>query len=112
MKCDESRPRCSHCERLNLECKWRPQSNSTAAHATLAAAVPAGARSPAMRSHATDASVSPAASMFQPMQAVDEIFDYASFMWDTGDVWQQVPEPGQQMSLDGQVLVSSLHVSL
>lgn len=47
--------------------------------------------------------------MFQPMQAVDEIFDYASFMWDTGDVWQQVPEPGQQMSLDGQVLVSSLH---
>ncbi|KAF5527416.1 hypothetical protein CGCA056_v001737 [Colletotrichum aenigma] len=57
-----------------------------------------------MRSHATDASVSPAASMFQPMQAVDEIFDYASFMWDTGDVWQQVPEPGQQMSLDGQVL--------
>ncbi|KAF6829729.1 C6 finger domain protein [Colletotrichum musicola] len=109
VKCDESRPRCSHCERLNLECKWRPQSN-TSAHAALAAAAPAAGadRSPGMRSHATEASVSPAASssMFQPMQAVDEIFDYASFMWDAGDVWQQVnPEPGQQMSLDGQVLL-------
>ncbi|CAK7218250.1 hypothetical protein SCUCBS95973_003421 [Sporothrix curviconia] len=24
VKCDEQRPRCSHCERLNMECKWRP----------------------------------------------------------------------------------------
>ncbi|TEA21518.1 Transcriptional regulatory protein moc3 [Colletotrichum sidae] len=112
VKCDESRPRCSHCERLNLECKWRSQSSSSA-QATLAAAAAASAsasagvdHSPAVRSHATDASVSPAASMFQPaMQAVDEIFDYASFMWDAGDVWQQVnPDHGQQMSLDGQVL--------
>ncbi|KAK2001128.1 hypothetical protein LX36DRAFT_373350 [Colletotrichum falcatum] len=107
VKCDESRPRCSHCERLNLECKWRPQSNA-AAHSVLAAAGPSGpGRSPAMPSHATDVSVSPAASVFQPMQAVDEIFDYASFMWDTGDSWQQVsPESGQPMSLGGQVLRS------
>ncbi|KAK6207838.1 C6 finger domain protein [Colletotrichum tabaci] len=106
VKCDESRPRCSHCERLNLECKWRPQSSITAAHSMLAAAGPSGpGHSPAVPSHATDASVSPAASVFQPMQAVDEIFDYASFMWDAGDAWQQVnPEPGPQMSLDGQVL--------
>ncbi|KAK2042887.1 hypothetical protein LZ31DRAFT_596006 [Colletotrichum somersetense] len=105
VKCDESRPRCSHCERLNLECKWRPQS-SAAAHSVLAAAGPsASGRSPAMPSHATDASLSPAASVFQHVQAVDEIFDYASFMWDAGDVWQQVnPESGQQTSLEGQVL--------
>ncbi|KAK2035165.1 hypothetical protein LX32DRAFT_712899 [Colletotrichum zoysiae] len=104
VKCDESRPRCSHCERLNLECKWRPQT-SAAAHSALAAAGPsASGRSPAMPSHATDASLSPAASVFQHVQAVDEIFDYASFMWDAGDVWQQVdPEPGQQTSLEGQV---------
>ncbi|KAK8118023.1 uncharacterized protein PG998_006304 [Apiospora kogelbergensis] len=24
VKCDEQRPRCSHCERLNFECKWQP----------------------------------------------------------------------------------------
>ncbi|KAL6354877.1 hypothetical protein LRP88_12235 [Fusarium phalaenopsidis] len=30
VKCDEQRPRCSHCERLNFECKWRPQQRSTA----------------------------------------------------------------------------------
>ncbi|OLN83765.1 hypothetical protein CCHL11_08728 [Colletotrichum chlorophyti] len=72
----------------------------------LAAAAPSGSgRSPVLPSHATDASVSPAASVFQPMQAVDEIFDYASFMWDAGDAWQQVnSDPGQQTSLDGQVL--------
>ncbi|KAK1960003.1 hypothetical protein LY78DRAFT_619176 [Colletotrichum sublineola] len=108
VKCDESRPRCSHCERLNLECKWRPQSSAAAAHSMLAAAGSSGSgRSPAMPSHATDASVSPAASVFQPVQAVDEIFDYASFMWDAGDAWQQVnPESGQHMSLGGQVLRS------
>ncbi|KAK1982933.1 fungal-specific transcription factor domain-containing protein [Colletotrichum cereale] len=99
VKCDESRPRCSHCERLNLECKWRPQSSATAAGRS------GSGRSPAIPSHATDASMSPAGSVFQPVQAVDEIFDYASFMWDAGDAWQQVnPEPGQQMNLDGQVL--------
>ncbi|OHF03764.1 hypothetical protein CORC01_01083 [Colletotrichum orchidophilum] len=70
-----------------------------------AAGSSASDRSPAIPSHATDASVSPAASVFQPMQAVDEIFDYANFLWDAGDAWQQVnPEPGQQMSLDGQIL--------
>ncbi|KZL68746.1 C6 finger domain protein [Colletotrichum tofieldiae] len=107
VKCDEYRPRCSHCERLNLECKWRPQSGTTA-YSMLAAAGPSGSgRSPAIPSHATDASMSPAASAFQPLQAVDEIFDYARFMWDAGDAWQQVnPGASQQMRVDGQVLRS------
>ncbi|CAK7211154.1 hypothetical protein SEUCBS140593_001072 [Sporothrix eucalyptigena] len=30
VKCDEQRPRCSHCERLNMECKWRPMVASAA----------------------------------------------------------------------------------
>ncbi|TKW49061.1 hypothetical protein CTA1_8596 [Colletotrichum tanaceti] len=86
VKCDESRPQCSHCERLNLECKWQPQSGITAARPMPAAPGSSGpGRSPAVPSHANDASVSPAASVVQPLQAVDEIFDYASFMWDAGD---------------------------
>jgi hypothetical protein len=32
---------------------------------------------------------SPAASTLQPLQAVDEVFDYASFMWDSGDIWRE-----------------------
>lgn len=36
------------------------------------------------------------ASSFQPLQAVDEVFDYASFMWDSRDFWQQTtPDVGQ-----------------
>ncbi|RSL81885.1 hypothetical protein CEP51_005558 [Fusarium floridanum] len=96
VKCDEQRPRCSHCERLNFECKWRPQQRSTAqrrqANNDMNNQQPEQNLSPA-----TDAS--PGASVFQPVHAVDEVFDYASFMWDSGDFWQQVspdmnPNPG------------------
>ncbi|KAJ3529361.1 hypothetical protein NM208_g9796 [Fusarium decemcellulare] len=96
VKCDEQRPRCSHCERLNMECKWRPQQRSTQRRQTtntdMMSQPPEQNMSPA-----TDAS--PANSVFQPAHAVDEVFDYASFMWDSGDFWQQVspdmnPNPG------------------
>ncbi|EEU41944.1 uncharacterized protein NECHADRAFT_96944 [Fusarium vanettenii 77-13-4] len=87
VKCDEQRPRCSHCERLNFECKWRPQQRSTAQRRQANNDV--GNQQPDQNlSPATDAS--PGASVFQPAHAVDEVFDYASFMWDSGDFWQQV----------------------
>ncbi|KAH6692315.1 fungal-specific transcription factor domain-containing protein [Plectosphaerella plurivora] len=87
VKCDEQRPRCSHCERLNLECKWRPQ--SSAHHRRQAStAQNLSQHSPVPPSPATDGS--PGGSATQQAHAVDEVFDYASFMWDSGDFWQQV----------------------
>ncbi|KAL1870789.1 hypothetical protein VTK73DRAFT_2513 [Phialemonium thermophilum] len=114
VKCDEQRPRCSHCERLNLECKWRPLGTPSLSYRspsdpgtkkapTSTSGSERGAgqmRSPAM------ADPSPDSSLFQAPNphAVNQIFDYASFMWDAGDVWQQVsPGIGQPMTL-GQVV--------
>lgn len=45
-------------------------------------------QSPVPPSPATDSS--PNATGSQQGHAVDDVFDYASFMWDSGDFWQQV----------------------
>ncbi|KAH8894570.1 hypothetical protein GQ53DRAFT_643366 [Thozetella sp. PMI_491] len=95
VKCDEQRPRCSHCERLNMECKWRPASTFGAQMRANGASDQATMRSPPM----TDPS--PSAAAFQSLNAVTQVFDYASFMWDAGDAWQQVtPDEGYPLSLD------------
>ena len=44
--------------------------------------------------------------MSSPLHAVDEVFDYASFMWDSGDFWQQVsPDSGANVGLNTHVMV-------
>ncbi|KND87717.1 Sterol uptake control protein 2 [Tolypocladium ophioglossoides CBS 100239] len=86
VKCDEQRPRCSHCERLNMECKWRPQSRTGARSMQQVETV--GPATGLNTSPAVEGS--PSSSVFQPAHVVSEVFDYASFMWDSGDFWQQV----------------------
>ena len=84
-----------------MECKWRPQSGISAQRRH------AAGLGPVPPSPATDNS--PSASVFQPLHAVDEVFDYASFMWDSGDIWQPAsPDQVQNVSLDAQVMVGGL----
>ncbi|KAM0260091.1 hypothetical protein ACHAQJ_003016 [Trichoderma viride] len=89
VKCDEQRPRCSHCERLNLECKWRP--HHAAALSKQRQDVNGESSTSGNQlilSPSTDQS--PAATGLRTLQAMDEVFDYASFMWDPGSsLWQQ-----------------------
>lgn len=128
VKCDEQRPRCSHCERLNLECKWRPISSRRPSersgtarqrqvdHSTATRVVastilndthPASdfqAASVAPQLHSPLAQPTPAGLVVSPEQLtphittiqptcnyiVDDVFDYASFLWTpggTGDFW-------------------------
>lgn len=43
VRCNERKPRCSHCERLNLQCAWRPRPPDTAgSSSTLPPRVPSG----------------------------------------------------------------------
>lgn len=135
VRCDEQRPRCSHCERLNLQCKWRPaytatdsntqwrfvgvgmgvgvgDDNQDATHA-LPLATP-GSSSSATQSSQHQLLTHPLLSdemsrhvgannpsaqlWFQNPGAVDQLFDYASFMWDsTGDILGQVSPEGAQL---------------
>lgn len=97
-----------------MECKWRPQYRSAAQRrqppeVTGMGTVPGSIAEQHNPSPATEPS--PSASVFQPVHAVDEVFDYASFMWDSGDFWQQVtPDMGQNVGLDANMLVSLLQL--
>ncbi|UKZ96423.1 uncharacterized protein TrAFT101_011215 [Trichoderma asperellum] len=112
VKCDEQRPRCSHCERLNLECKWRPlhavalskQRNDANGER------PAGDSQPTI-SPSTDRS--PAASGLRTLQAMDEVFDYASFMWDpSSSLWQQEsPDMTTTIPLNANLIEASSFVN-
>ncbi|KAH8646850.1 fungal-specific transcription factor domain-containing protein [Xylariales sp. PMI_506] len=124
VRCNEQRPRCSHCERLNLECRWRPlgsaaehlkkKSAASAAAAAAAATASASASStPAALNTVVDGieGASPmrpsprsirssSSTTYQPHQ-VDQFFDYASFMWDSGDLWHQHGVSAQDGSVMG-----------
>ncbi|KAF3761864.1 hypothetical protein M406DRAFT_12881, partial [Cryphonectria parasitica EP155] len=87
VKCDEQRPRCSHCERLNLECKW---------HLAIVGqqSVQDSGSSVTLRTPVPESEPPSNGPLFQtpPLHAVNQLFDYASFMWDIGteNVWQQL----------------------
>ncbi|KAI5468064.1 hypothetical protein BGZ63DRAFT_42574 [Mariannaea sp. PMI_226] len=108
VKCDEQRPRCSHCERLNMECKWRSQARATAQRRQQPANDMSGPASDQNMSPGTEASP----SVFQPAHAVDEVFDYASFMWDSGDFWQHAsPQLQQNSGLEAHMLAAHSQIT-
>lgn len=88
-----------------MECKWRPQPRSSAQRRQQQQQQPAVEDDGRNESPATEPS--PGNSVFQPAHAVDEVFDYASFMWtDSGDsFWQQV-SPDVNSGLESHMLVS------
>lgn len=96
-----------------MECKWRPHQRS-AAHRRPANNNINGDILPEqdMLSPATD--TSPGDPSFPTAHAVDEVFDYASFMWDQGgDFWQQVsPGMNQNPGLETHMLVRTKGTSI
>ncbi|KAI0123995.1 hypothetical protein BJ170DRAFT_598322 [Xylariales sp. AK1849] len=112
VKCDEQRPWCSHCERLNLECKWHSQTSrrrSTATNSSERNPV-TGTGTPISTTPGTG--ISPNATLIQPHHAVNQIFDYASFMWEGGDAWQQVSESGPNVNFDAQIMDTAYEVQI
>lgn len=110
VKCDEQRPRCSHCERLNMECKWPPRHNPGSRrrqHEVAIVGSDVNRVPPSPFTEISNNSTSPShTSPFHPLQAVDEVFDYASFMWDSRDFWQQSqPDIGQTSGLDAHLVL-------
>lgn len=100
VKCDESQPRCSHCERLNIHCRWRNASRN-GVQGRQAGASSSAERTPMMRtptSPSSGANNSPGLSLLQsqPQAPPVEIFDYASFVWGGRELWPQpIPDLGQ-----------------
>jgi hypothetical protein len=111
VKCDESRPRCSHCERLNIECRWRNTSRG-AVYSRQSGTTNSADRMPVLRtpvsaSPSTDNPSNPSPFQFPGHQSVTEIFDYASFIYDGRDAWQQMAlDVERAISFDSQPVVS------
>jgi hypothetical protein len=107
VRCNEQRPRCSNCERLNFECKWRQPHNAalvTRQRQSLSASMASSSNSlvtsnPNLDSHMALTRDYPQVSTSLSPEAVDQVFDYASFMWDTADLWQHQ----QQLASDGNI---------
>lgn len=93
-----------------MECKWRPLTRPTAPRRPsqqTSEPLCGLSQSQTTQSPATDTSPGPS-GLQQSLHAVDEVFDYASFMWDSGDFWQQVsPEIGSNVGLNTHVMVGS-----
>jgi hypothetical protein len=88
-----------------MECKWRPQARSGVQKRQAATTEIPDQSLEQSLSPTTD--TSPGTSVFLPGHAVDEVFDYASFMWDYGDFWQQAsPGAHQNQGLESNMLVS------
>lgn len=52
--------------------------------------------------------LSPGAALINPApNAVNQVFDYASFLWDGSDAWRPVSDPGSTVNFEPQVMVSS-----
>lgn len=99
VKCDEQRPRCSHCERLNFECRWQistggnerrrnTRGDDSNSHSN------SNSNTNILRTPVPETEPPSQGPSFQtpPFHAVNQLFDYASFMWDIGSdgVWQQL----------------------
>lgn len=112
MKCDEQRPRCSHCERLNLECKWRP--HHTVLPKQRQDVNGEGSTSGEQLIISPSTNRSPTTAGVRTLQAMDDVFDYASFMWDpTSSLWQQEsPDITTTIALNTHVVVSILQCNL
>ncbi|EHA47068.1 hypothetical protein MGG_17623 [Pyricularia oryzae 70-15] len=107
VRCDENRPHCGHCQRLNLACQWRMSSATTDGATTSSDARPSPAaprthaRRPreervsnpqnastpclrrAMRGLGSQQAQGHAPATLQA-SGVDQFFDYATFLWTDG----------------------------
>ncbi|RGP78487.1 transcription factor [Fusarium longipes] len=92
-----------------MECKWRPQQRSGVQRRQTSTAATI---SQALEQSLSPTDTSPGTSVFQSGHAVDEVFDYASFMWDYGDFWQQAsPEMHQNQGPEAPMLSAQSQVA-
>jgi hypothetical protein len=87
VRCNEQKPRCSHCERLNLQCNWKTPAT--------ASEQPRKSSESTISQHEADFDVAgtniPAVGTNSILQdtrnnaldgSFNDVFDYASFMWE------------------------------
>lgn len=99
VKCNEQHPRCSHCERLNMECVW----NTPRRIANMQSAAPlTDQRSRPPQSEASNLWMSSDWGLSQPLFGLLQQFDYDDLMGsaNTQDWSQAISDPSRGMLVD------------
>ncbi|KAI1402132.1 fungal-specific transcription factor domain-containing protein [Hypoxylon fuscum] len=112
VRCNEIRPICGHCSRLNLECRWRPSTSVLSTNGT--SSTPDATRrksdGPNGNSKALPTPVPPTTSSAQ--ESFDDVFNYASFMWDGPEMWKPSSWAPQDLAVVDQGMPNAMMVSL
>ncbi|OTA93019.1 hypothetical protein M434DRAFT_73819 [Hypoxylon sp. CO27-5] len=99
VRCNEIRPICGHCSRLNLECRWRPSNSvllTNGAKDTPNADRERPDSNDNRNSGIPQTPTQPTISSTQ--ESFDDVFNYASFMWDGSDIWKPPSWGNQDLS--------------
>ncbi|KAI1461371.1 fungal-specific transcription factor domain-containing protein [Annulohypoxylon moriforme] len=111
VRCNEIRPICGHCSRLNLECRWRP-SNSTLLGNNPGSTLPTNRVRPDGHSNSSgnprtlETPTQPSTSTAQ--ESFDDVFNYASFMWDGSEIWKPPSWGNQDVPVMDQALPNAI----
>jgi hypothetical protein len=87
VRCNEQKPRCSHCERLNLQCAWKPVTRMNQIPRQQSENGNAGHEA-GIDIRSQDSSITVGSSVLNDARqttvdgSFNDVFDYASFMWD------------------------------
>lgn len=110
VRCNEIRPICGHCSRLNLECRWRPSTSVLSTNGT--SSTPDATRrksdGPNGNSKALPTPVPPTTSSAQ--ESFDDVFNYASFMWDGPEMWKPSSWAPQDLAVVDQGMPNAMMV--
>jgi hypothetical protein len=106
VRCDEIRPLCGHCQRLRLDCRWNDRRTKSASAWDFDEANEASNNAAPSESEGRDGSIGtctehPSRDIAAPPQTMidldlNEVFDYASFMWDGSGIGYPLPQTGGQ----------------
>lgn len=86
VRCNEQKPRCSHCERLNLQCTWRPVTGIN--QMPRKSSENGNAGQAGINPESENLSISPGNAVLDDSRpatvddSFNDMFDYASFMWE------------------------------
>jgi hypothetical protein len=110
VRCDETRPLCGHCQRLRLDCRWNDRRTKSASAWDFDEANEASNNAAPSVSEGRDGSIGtcierPSHEFAAAPQAMidldlNEVFDYASFMWDGSGIGYPLPQTGGQTELN------------
>ncbi|KAI0888934.1 fungal-specific transcription factor domain-containing protein [Annulohypoxylon maeteangense] len=111
VRCNEIRPICGHCSRLNLECRWRPSNSTLLTNSPGGTLLANRVRSDGNTNSGGSSrtlEIPPQPSSSSAQESFDDVFNYASFMWDGPEIWKPPSWGNQDVPVVDQALPNAI----